>query len=60
MAQLHEQGRVAQLSYLNVMLGPERTLQLRPRATGGIVKAEQAANKLAAKGYQIRLDAAEP
>lgn len=28
-AQLHEQGRVAQLSYLNVMLGPERTLQLR-------------------------------
>ncbi|WP_242167706.1 MULTISPECIES: WGR domain-containing protein [unclassified Pseudomonas] len=28
-AQLHELGRVAQLSYLDVLQGPERTLQLR-------------------------------
>ncbi|MCE4052889.1 WGR domain-containing protein [Pseudomonas sp. Au-Pse12] len=28
-AQLHELGHVAQLSYLDVVLGPERTLQLR-------------------------------
>lgn len=28
-AQLHERGHVAQLSYLDVVLGPERTLQLR-------------------------------
>ena len=28
-AQLHDQGRVAQLSYLDVLQGPERTLQLR-------------------------------
>ncbi|MGL5246962.1 MAG: YihY/virulence factor BrkB family protein [Brooklawnia sp.] len=53
-------SELLRLKQLRSGLPAERTLQLRPRATGGIVKAEQTANKLAAKGYQIRLDAAEP
>lgn len=48
------------LKQLRAGLPAERVLQLRPRATAGIVKAERAANKLAARGYQIRLDAAGP
>lgn len=48
------------LKQLRAGLPAERVLQLRPRATAGIIKAERAANKLAARGYQIRLDAAGP
>lgn len=56
----HVDCETLRLQQLRSGLPAERGLQLDRRATKGIVKAEQAANKLAAQGHQIRVEADLP